>query len=83
MNEPRFHPGDRVRLSGPGYDIWGYDEDTYHLADNSFQVQECRIDPRRGPLYVLDGFPYPLAEHELVFEEEYELEYGADVDEED
>jgi hypothetical protein len=50
MNETKFRPGDRVRLNEKGFDWWGYDEETHHLADNTFSVRECRLDPERGPL---------------------------------
>jgi hypothetical protein len=72
MNQTKFRPGDRVRFNDKGYDWWGFDEETYRLADNTFSVRECRVDPERGPLYSLDDFPYPVPEDELAFEDEEE-----------
>jgi hypothetical protein len=43
---------------------------TDHLADNTFSVRECRAGPERGPLYILDAFPYPVPEDELAFEDD-------------
>jgi hypothetical protein len=72
VNDQRFLPGDRVRLNEKGFDWWGFDEETYHIADNTFEIRECVDDPKRGRLYLLADFPYPVPEDELAFEDEEE-----------
>lgn len=80
MNEQKFQPGDRVHLNEDGYDWWGYDAETYHIADQAFEVRECIHDPERGRLYTLAGFPYPVQEAWLMTEEDFEREFGPDED---
>jgi hypothetical protein len=78
MSDPKYHVGDLVRLNEKGFDWWGHDEQTFHLADNSFEVLQYRPDPKRGALYTLSNFPFPVPEDELMSEEEYDLAFGAD-----